>query len=105
WSSSAYVVGRIIQGHARSLFMIPLKHSKSGGLFAEALLHHPEDLANLMSVSHAYFMVDMEVPSSWISFINAAFPEKPKSELYTAVGLQRQGKVLFVRDLRQHLKH
>ncbi len=111
WSTSAYVVGRVVHGHVRSLFMIPLKHSKkspgngSSGLYADAFIHEPDDLANLMSVSHAYFMVDMEVPSSWISFISAALPDKPKSELYTAVGLQRQGKILFVRDLRQHLKH
>ena len=32
-------------------------------------------------------------------------PMKPRSELYTAIGLAKQGKTLFVRDLIQHLHH
>jgi isocitrate dehydrogenase kinase/phosphatase len=32
-------------------------------------------------------------------------PTKPRSELYTAIGLAGQGKTLFVRDLRHHLHH
>lgn len=104
-NKAAYIVGRIVNGQTRSLFMIPLCHAPEGGLYADALIYERDQLANLLSVSNAYFMVDIEVPSSWVSFINAAFPDKPKSEIYTSIGLQRQGKVLFVRDLHQHLKH
>jgi isocitrate dehydrogenase kinase/phosphatase len=32
-------------------------------------------------------------------------PHKPASELYTMVGLQKQGKTLFFRDFLHHLKH
>ena len=32
-------------------------------------------------------------------------PGKPKAELYTSVGLQKQGKNLFYRDLLHHLSH
>ena len=32
-------------------------------------------------------------------------PTKPRSELYTALGLGKQGKTLFYRDLLHHLHH
>jgi len=32
-------------------------------------------------------------------------PTKPRAELYTLLGLQKQGKTLFFRDLRRHLEH
>jgi len=32
-------------------------------------------------------------------------PHKPASELYTMVGLQKQGKTLFYRDFLHHLRH
>jgi isocitrate dehydrogenase kinase/phosphatase len=32
-------------------------------------------------------------------------PRKPRSETYTVLGLQKQGKTLFYRDFLQHLKH
>lgn len=104
-NKAAYAIGRVINGTRRDLFAVALRHSSQGGLRVDAFVHDRAHLANLLSVSHAYFMVDMEVPSSWVSFINGALPEKPKSELYTAVGLQKQGKTLFIRDLHQHLKH
>ncbi len=104
-NKAAYAVGRVVNGHRRELFAISLRHLPAGGLCVDALIHEREHLANLFSVAHAYFMVDMEVPASWVSFINSALPEKPKAELYTAVGLQKQGKTDFFRDLHQHLKH
>lgn len=107
-NKAAYLVGRLANGHRRDLFVIALRHEPEGGvggLYVDALVYDHELLANLFSVAHAYFMVDMEVPSAWVSFINTALPEKPKAELYTAVGLQKQGKTLFFRDLHQHLKH
>jgi len=47
----------------------------------------------------------MEVPSAYVSFLRTLMPSKSKAELYTAVGLQKQGKTLFYRDLHYHLKH
>ena len=32
-------------------------------------------------------------------------PGKPKAELYTSLGLQKQGKTLFYRDFLHHLNH
>jgi isocitrate dehydrogenase kinase/phosphatase len=47
----------------------------------------------------------MEVPSAYVEFLASLAPTKPKAELYTLVGLQKQGKTLFFRDLQQHLRH
>jgi isocitrate dehydrogenase kinase/phosphatase len=50
-------------------------------------------------------MVDMEVPSAYVQFLRGLLPRKTRSEIYTVLGLQKQGKTLFYRDFLQHLKH
>ena len=50
-------------------------------------------------------MVDMDVPSGYVEFLRTMMPAKPRSELYTAIGLGKQGKTLFFRDLLHHLHH
>jgi isocitrate dehydrogenase kinase/phosphatase len=59
----------------------------------------------LFSFARAYFFVDMEVPAGYVSFLRWLMPRKPRAELYMAVGLAKQGKTLFYRDLHYHLKH
>ena len=69
------------------------------------MLFDDEGVSVLFSLSRAYFMVDMDVPSGYIHFLQTLMPSKPRSELYTAVGLAKQGKTLFYRDLLHHLHH
>jgi isocitrate dehydrogenase kinase/phosphatase len=59
----------------------------------------------LFSFARAYFFVDMEAPAAYISFLRWLMPRKPRAEMYMAVGLAKQGKTLFYRDLHYHLKH
>jgi len=40
-----------------------------------------------------------------VDFLHSLLPHKPDSELYTMVGLQKQGKTLFYRDFLHHLRH
>ena len=47
----------------------------------------------------------MGVPSAYVDFLCTIMPGKPKAEIYTSVGLQKQGKNLFYRDLLHHLSH
>jgi isocitrate dehydrogenase kinase/phosphatase len=47
----------------------------------------------------------MEVPSAYVQFLRSLMPRKPRSELYSALGLQKQGKSLFYRDLLMHMRH
>jgi isocitrate dehydrogenase kinase/phosphatase len=102
----AYVVGRLLNGNQQTPFVACLRHASSGrGLYVDALLLKPEHLAGLFSLSRAYFIVDMDVPSELVGFLNQLMPGKSKAELYTSVGLQKQGKTLFYRDLHWGLKH
>jgi isocitrate dehydrogenase kinase/phosphatase len=65
----------------------------------------PRQINNFFSLSRAYFMVDMQVPSGYVKFLREMTPTRPRSELYTMLGLGKQGKTLFYRDLLQHLHH
>ena len=50
-------------------------------------------------------MVDMEIPSAYVQFLRSMMPRKPRNELYSALGLAKQGKTLFYRDFQHHLHH
>ncbi len=102
----AYVVGRLLNGNHQTPFVACIRHAPSGaGLYVDALLLKGEHLAALFSLSRAYFIVDMDVPAEYVAFLNQLMPGKSKAELYTSVGLQKQGKTLFYRDLISNLKH
>jgi isocitrate dehydrogenase kinase/phosphatase len=102
---TAYVVGRIVNGYQVYPFVVPIKHDAGGRLYVDALLMDPEQIALLFSANRAYFLVDMEVPSAYVSFLRSMVPARTEAELYTMVGLQKQGKTLFFRDFLHHLKH
>jgi isocitrate dehydrogenase kinase/phosphatase len=102
---TAYIVGRIINGFNIHPFVVPIKHDANGRLYVDALLMEPEQIALLFSANRAYFLVDMEVPSAYVTFLRAMVPVRTEAELYTMVGLQKQGKTLFFRDFLHHLKH
>jgi isocitrate dehydrogenase kinase/phosphatase len=71
----------------------------------DALLTDPMELALLFSANRAYFLVDMEVPSAYISFLREMIPDRTAAEFYNMVGLHKQGKTLFFRGFLHHLKH
>ena len=102
---TAYIVGRVINGFHSYPFVVPIKHDADGKLYVDALLLEPEQIALLFSANRAYFLVDMEVPSAYVSFLRDMVPARTEAELYTMVGLQKQGKNLFYRDFLHHLKH
>jgi isocitrate dehydrogenase kinase/phosphatase len=102
---TAYIVGRVVNGLDVRLFAVPIKHDAQGRLYVDALLMDPLELALLFSANRAYFLVDMEVPSAYVAFLAASLPDKTAAELYTMVGLQKQGKTLFYRDFLHHLRH
>jgi isocitrate dehydrogenase kinase/phosphatase len=104
-NKSAYIVGRIINGDALLPFAVPLRHVKPGLLALDTVLLKREQLLIVFSFSHSYFLVDMEVPSAYVEFLGTIMPGKPKAEIYTSLGLQKQGKNLFYRDLLHHLSH
>lgn len=104
-NKGAYVVGRLINQSTIHPFAIALLRTPSGQVRLDALLHSTDDLSTLFSFTRAYFLVDMETPSAYVHFLQSLMPRKPKAELYTAIGLQKQGKTLFYRDFLHHLSH
>lgn len=104
-NKAAYVVGRLVNAHEELPFAVPILQNERGELYLDALLVGEDALLILFSFARAYFFVDMEVPAACISFLRWLMPRKPRAELYMAVGLAKQGKTLFYRDLHYHLTH
>ncbi|KMY86580.1 Isocitrate dehydrogenase phosphatase /kinase [Candidatus Paraburkholderia calva] len=104
-NKAAYIVGRVINGDMLMPFAIAVRHTRLGLLALDTVLLSREQLLIIFSFSHSYFLVDMEVPSAYVQFLGTLMLGKPKGEIYTSVGLQKQGKNLFYRDLLHHLKH
>jgi isocitrate dehydrogenase kinase/phosphatase len=105
-NTAAYVVGRVINGSREHPFAVPIRHVDGGGaLYLDALLLTREQIDLLFSLAHSYFMVDMDVPSAYVGFLQRLIPGRTAAALYTAVGLQKQGKTLFYRELQEHLTH
>jgi isocitrate dehydrogenase kinase/phosphatase len=86
-------------------FVIAVRHGASGMLYLDTVLLDRWRISLLFSLSRAYFLVDMEVPSGYVQFLRSIMPNKPRSELYTMLGLGKQGKTIFFRDLIAHLRH
>jgi isocitrate dehydrogenase kinase/phosphatase len=129
-NKGAYVVGRIVNGYRETPFALPILHSYAdsdavgddppddpadseggrthdapGRFVIDAALFGEDDLQMLFSFARAYFLVEMEVPSAYVQFLRSMMPRKPRSEIYNALGLQKQGKTLFFRDFQFHLRH
>jgi isocitrate dehydrogenase kinase/phosphatase len=104
-NKAAYIIGRVINAHRELPFAVPILQNERGETYLDTLLVGEDQLLVLFSFARAYFFVDMEVPAAHISFLRWLMPRKPRCELYMSVGLAKQGKTLFYRDLHYHLKH
>ena len=104
-NKGAYLVGKIINGFSETPFALPILHGVDGRLVIDAALFGEDDLLLLFSFARAYFMVAMEIPSAYVQFLRSLMPRKPRSELYNALGLAKQGKNAFYRDFLYHLRH
>ena len=104
-NKGAYIVGRVINGTRITPVAVPILRNRRGDLYLDTVVFTTDLLATLFSFTRAYFLVDMEAPSAYVEFLRSILPHKPPSELYTMVGLAKQGKTLFYRDFLHHLKH
>jgi isocitrate dehydrogenase kinase/phosphatase len=104
-NKGCYVVGKLINGFSEFGFALPVLHGKSEKLIIDAALFGEDDLWMLFSFARAYFMVDMEIPSAYVQFLRSMMPRKPRNEIYSALGLAKQGKTLFYRDFLHHQRH
>ena len=104
-NKGAYLVGKIVNGSREYPFVIPVLHNRRGQLVLDTVLTDVGLITLLFSFTRAYFMVDMEVPSAYVKFLRSMLPNKPRSEIYTILGLHKQGKAAFYRDFLHHLAH
>ncbi len=104
-NKAGYIIGMGVNGDQIIPFAIPLLNNEKGGVYVDALIVEPDDIANLFSFARAYFMVDTLTPSAIVGFLQRMLPTKSKADIYTAIGLQKQGKSEFYRDFLHHLRH
>lgn len=108
-NKTAYIIGKAINGYLEYPFALVVRHGGGSeghaSLRVDTILLDTWRISLLFSLSRAYFMVDMEVPSGYVQFLRNIMPNKPRSELYTMLGLGKQGKTSFFRDLLSHLSH
>jgi isocitrate dehydrogenase kinase/phosphatase len=104
-NKGAYIVGKVINGFQEIPFALPILHNPQGELLIDAALFGEDDLLMLFSFARAYFLVDMDIPSAYVQFLRSMMPRKPRAEIYNALGLAKQGKTLFYRDLLYHQRH
>jgi len=104
-NKGAYLIGRFLNGTRIMPIAVPFLRNFRGEIYVDTLLLSADTIATLFSFTRAYFLVDMEAPSAYVEFLRSILPHKPASELYTMVGLQKQGKTLFYRDFLHHLRH
>jgi len=104
-NKAAWILGKVVNGGASYPFALAVFHDAEDRLTIDTVLLEPWRIGILFSFSRAYFLVDMEVPSGYVQFLRSMMPTKNKGELYTMLGLQKQGKNIFYRDFIHHLKH
>jgi isocitrate dehydrogenase kinase/phosphatase len=104
-SKAAYIVCRIINGDRTQALVIPLLQDSNRRIYVDTALLRRKDVTIVFSFSRAYFMVDMEVPSAYVRFLLSIMPGKSSVDLYAMLGLQKQAKTLFYRELQYHLRH
>lgn len=107
-NKAAYLIGRVVSPDGQQPFIIPiLQQQQPAGtrLYLDTLLTDAQQMSIIFGFSRAYFMVDLPVPSALVHFLKELMPHKTLAELYASVGLHKQGKTEFYRELLQHLQH
>ena len=104
-NKSAYIFGQIINGNQRHPFALPIVHNGKGQLVVDAALFEPKQISVLFSFARAYFLVDMPVPSGYVQFLQQMLPMRSQGDLYTLLGLHKQGKNIWWREFAQHLQY
>ena len=104
-NKAAYIVGKCINADREIPFAIPILNNEKGSIYVDTIIIGNRGLSRLFEFSYVYFMVDHPVPSSIVSFLRELMPARSKEDLYSAIGLHKQGKTDFYRDFLHHLKH
>ncbi|MCH8501875.1 MAG: bifunctional isocitrate dehydrogenase kinase/phosphatase [Aliidiomarina sp.] len=101
-NKAAYVVGRIVTESQSYPFIVPVLVNSDGELYVDALITDVNQMTIIFSFSRAYFMVECRAPSALVRFLKGIMPRKTLAELYSSIGLHKQGKTEFYRELLHH---
>jgi isocitrate dehydrogenase kinase/phosphatase len=104
-NKAAYIVARLVNADNKQALILPLMQDENEKLFIDTALMKTKDVSIVFSFSRAYFIVDMEVPSAYVSFLQSIMPGKSAVDLYAMLGLQKQAKTLLYREMHFHLTH
>jgi isocitrate dehydrogenase kinase/phosphatase len=104
-NKAAYIVSRLVNADIKQALIIPLMQDENKKIFIDTALMRAKDVSIVFSFSRAYFTVDMEVPSAYVNFLLSIMPGKSPVDLYAMLGLQKQAKTLFYREMHYHLTH
>ena len=75
-NKAAYVVGKVVNGHRETPFVVPVLHDGDGRLVLDTILLDADSISTVFSLSRAYFMVDMDVPSGYVQFLRTLMPDE-----------------------------
>lgn len=104
-NKAAYIIAKVVNGSEETPFSMPVLNDEHGGLYVDTLLLGEREIANVFSFARAYFMVETDAPSVEVNFLLRLLPSKSRADLYTYIGLHKQGKTEFYRDFLHHLRH
>lgn len=99
---TAFLVGRVVVGQKIWPLVLAVVH-KPKGLVVEAFLWESDSVSILFSFTRAAFFVKTHHPDRIVAFIKTVLPEKPASELYSALGFPTHGKSLLLYEMRHQL--
>lgn len=101
-NKGAYLVGRINLTNESLPFVIPILND-NGCVYVDTAISDGDQVSIIFSFTRAYFMVDVNVPSEFVGFLQSLIPMKSRAELYTSIGFYKQGKAEFYRDYMAHM--
>lgn len=102
-NKAAYLIGRLVYDQVTHPIIIPLLNNEAGAIYVDALLTQPRLVKAVFSFARAYFMVKTPVPAATVEFLRSIMPDKTLADLYMSIGLHKQAKNEFYRDLLRHL--
>ncbi|MCU7804674.1 MAG: bifunctional isocitrate dehydrogenase kinase/phosphatase [Candidatus Thiodiazotropha sp. (ex Lucinoma annulata)] len=103
-NKAAYIIGRIVHGEKVRPFILPLINNEQGSLYVDTVLIRGRHVEAVFSFARAYFMAKTPVPTATVEFLQSIMPYKTLAELYNSIGLHKQAKNEFYRDLLNHLE-
>ncbi|WP_394337164.1 bifunctional isocitrate dehydrogenase kinase/phosphatase [Echinicola strongylocentroti] len=101
-NKAAYLIGRTFLGGKWMPFIIPFLNGPRG-IYVDTLIFDPNLMSAIFSYTRSYFMVETEIPSQIVAFLNSVIRHKKVYELYNAIGFNKHGKTEFYRDFLNHL--